>query len=89
MTASEPDTRDPAAAKATSSPPFRIEPIPYTNYPGSYYASMHRVACTDCGWHGPSRDYSYAPDRLLIHYDQNAHGRCRAAEAEPEAQADA
>ena len=34
MTASEPDTRDPAAAKATSSPPFRIEPIPYTNYPG-------------------------------------------------------
>ena len=50
---------------------------------------MYRVACTDCGWHGPSRDYSYAPDRLLIHYDQNAHGRCRAAEAEPEAQADA
>ena len=89
MTASKPDTRHPAPAKATSSPPFRIEPIPYTNYPGSYYASMHRVACTDCGWHGPSRDYSYAPDRLLIHYDQNARGRCRAAEAEPEAQADA
>jgi hypothetical protein len=67
--------------------PFRIEPVPYTNYPGSYYEGMHRVACTDCEWHGPSRDCNYAPDRLLIHYDQNAHERCWAAEAEPAAEA--
>ena len=50
---------------------------------------MYQVACTDCEWHGPSRDYNHAPDRLLIQYDQNAHERCRAAEAEPEAEADA
>jgi hypothetical protein len=89
MTGSEPDTRGPAPAKATSSRPFRIEPVPYTNSPGRYYEGMYRVACTDCGWHGPSRACNYAPDRLLIQYDQNAHDRCRAAEAEPEAQADA
>ena len=57
MTASEADAA--ASAEATSSPPFRIEPVPYTNYPGSYYVRMYRVACTDCGWHGPSRDYNY------------------------------
>jgi hypothetical protein len=89
MTASEPGTRDSVAAKAASSPPFRIERVPYTNYPGSYYEGMYRVACTDCEWHGPSRGYNYAPDRLLIQYDQNAHERCPAAEAGREAEADA
>jgi hypothetical protein len=86
MTANQPDTR--GSAPANASPAFRIEPVPYTNYPGSYYEGMYRVACTDCRWHGPSRDYNYAPDRLLIQYDQNAHEWCWAAEAEPEAQAD-
>jgi len=88
MTASEPGTRHPAPAKATSSPPFRIEPVPYTNYPGGHYEGMYRVACTDCEWHGPSRDYNTASDRLLIHYDQSAHERCWTAEAEPEAEGD-
>ena len=89
MTASEPDTRDPAAAKATSSPPFRIEPVPYTNYPGSYYEGMYRVACTDCEWHGPPRFHGYTESRLLLQFDQNAHERCPAPGAGREAEASA
>jgi len=50
MTASEPDSCSPAPAKA--SPPFRTEPVPYTDYPGRYYESLYRIACTNCEWHG-------------------------------------
>jgi hypothetical protein len=83
MTDSQSGTHRAAPMKA--SPAFRIEPVPYTNYPGRYYQNIYRVACTDCDWRGPSRNYNYTPDRLLIQYDQNGHELCRAAEAQPAA----
>ncbi len=85
MTASEPGT--PAAAETASSRPFRIEPVPYENYPGRYYDGMYRAACTSCQWRGPSRFAGSTQSRLLLAFDQNAHERCPAAGLEAEADA--
>jgi hypothetical protein len=86
MTGYEPGT--PAPARAASSRPFSIEPVPYTNYPGRYYDGVYRVACTSCEWRGPSRFAGVPRAGLMLAFDQNTHERCPAAEAGLEAEAD-
>jgi hypothetical protein len=60
---------------------FRIDQVPYENYPGLFYEGLVQVVC-ECGWRGPGRDLNSGRDRLLVAFDQNEHETCQAAEAE-------